>query len=178
MDVITQQTRAVTTPRTIHRYLPNSQLKVIFNGTLNMRKISNLELLKIHKIKVINFEHFSELNSQDGIEDLSFSESRIKTRLENDYLEESNTQIVSKIKAFQWNFLLLTCLTGSLACILLLGVYTVKIKFVDKANLNSVKQSKNNYMIDLANQQNRNLKKFRNSTVYKLLKQKQKNIKR
>jgi len=82
-NVIIQQTHAVATPRTIHRYLPNSQLKIIFNGTLNMRKISNLELLKIHKIKV---------------------------------------------------FLLLTCL------ILLLGAYTVKIKFVDKANLNSVKK--------------------------------------
>ncbi len=41
-------------------------------------------------------------------------------------------------------------MTGCLACILLLGVYTVKFKFVDKANFNSVKQSKNNYMIDLA----------------------------
>ena len=116
-----------------------------------MRKISNLESLKIHKIKVINFEHFNELSSQEGIEDLlSFSESRIKTRYENDFFEESNTQIVSKIKTFLKNFVLLVCLTGCLACFLLLGAYTVKFKFVDKANFNSVKQSKNNYMIDLA----------------------------
>jgi len=100
---------------------------------------------------VINFENLNELSSQEGIEDLlSFSESRIKTRFENDFLEESNTKIVSKIKTFLKNFLLLTCLTGCLACFLLLGAYTVKFKFVDKANLNSIKQSKNNYMIDLA----------------------------
>ena len=151
-NVIIQQTQTITTPKTIHRYLPNSQLKIIFNGTLYMRKISNLEPLKINKIKMINFEHFNELNSQDGIDDLlSFSESQIKTRLENDYLEESNIQIVSKIKIFLKNLLLLTCLTGCLACFLLLGAYTVKFKFADKANLNSVKQSKNNYTNKLEN---------------------------
>ena len=142
-NVIINNKQLLITPRIIHRYLPNSQTKITYDGRLNLRKIKNLEALNQQKIKIINFEHFNELKNQEAMDDLlSFNEDQhFKHALENDFEEKPNTQMFNRIKKFLTSVVLSVTLIASVTfifCLIIFAITKCKVRKTHKSQAKSV----------------------------------------